>query len=149
MTTNSINLAALGFGGIDTSTLVTSLVNVEQQPINQLAVQQQQLQAASSTISSFSSTLSALKTASVALSDPASFQAMKASSSDASIVSTATGSPAAGQWTVSVSHIATAQRTESNPATAADTALGLSGTLNLYIGPTTGGAKPTPVSISS
>jgi flagellar hook-associated protein 2 len=132
--TNSINLAALGFGGIDTSSLVSSLVSLEQAPINQLTTQQEDVQSASASISSFSQTLSALKSASVTLSDPTTFQAMQATSSDSSVVATATGSPVAGQWSVSVQSVAQEQRTISNGTSSSSTALGLGGTLGISLG---------------
>jgi flagellar hook-associated protein 2 len=131
---NSINLAALGFGGMDTTSLVSSLVSIASQPITNLQTQQQAIQTASTSISAFSNDLSALKSATVALSDPTTFQAMAATSSDSSIVATASGSPAAGQWSVSVGNIATAQRTLSNGASSSTTALGLSGTLGISLG---------------
>jgi len=66
--TNSVNLAALGFGGIDTTSLVSNLVSIEERPMNQLQTQQQNIQSAQSTISSFSSSLSALSSAAQTLS---------------------------------------------------------------------------------
>jgi flagellar hook-associated protein 2 len=141
---NSINLAAVGFGGIDTSTLVTSLVALEQQPITQLQNTQSQIQSASSTISSFSNDLSALSTAVTALSDPSTFQVMSASSSDPSVVATASGKPVAGQWSVSVQQIAQAQRSLSNGTPSASTALGLSGSFEITTG--SGGDKTVNVS---
>jgi flagellar hook-associated protein 2 len=134
MSNSAVNLAALGFGGIDTSTLVSSLVSLQQQPLAQLAQQQANINSASSTISSFSSTLSALKTAATALSDPNTFKAMKASSSDASVVASATGSPVAGQWSVSVSALAQQQRTLSDGTSDSTAALGMSGSLGISLG---------------
>ncbi len=131
---NSINLAALGFGGIDTSSLVSSLVALQQQPIQQLQQQQANIQAASASISSFSSTLSALKSATVELSDPLTFGAMKATSSSSAVVSTASGDPQAGEWSVSVGALAQEQRTMSNGIASTSTALGLSGTLGISLG---------------
>lgn len=143
--TSSINLAALGFGGMDTSSLVTSLVSLESQPMTQLQTQEQNVQSASSTISSFASTLSSLSSSVTALSDPTSFEGMGVTSSDPSIVGTASGSPAPGQWTVSVSSIAQPQRTLGNGTSDSTSALGISGTLNLTIG----SGSPTAVQISS
>ena len=131
---SSINLAALGFGGIDTANLVTSLVALEQTPITQMQTQQTNINAASASISSYASALSSLKTAAVALASPTTFQAMAATSSSASVVSTTTGAPAAGQWSVSVSQIAQEQRTLSNGTASADTGLGLSGNLAISTG---------------
>jgi flagellar hook-associated protein 2 len=132
--TNAINLAALGAGGLDVSGLVNQLVAIQQQPLNQVAAHQQSLQSAQTTLSSFSSTLSALKSAAVGLSDPTGFSSMKATSSDPSIVTSVTGTPVAGQWSVSVSSIAQAQRTLSNGTASSTTALGVSGTLGIALG---------------
>ena len=128
---SSVNLAALGFGGIDTSSLVGSLVSLQQVPLNQASTKQQQIQSASSSISTFSKNLSALKTAAVALSDPLTFKAMKATSSDPSVVASASGTPVAGQWSVSVTQLAQQQRTLSSGTSSASTALGLTGSLGV------------------
>ena len=136
--TNAINLAALGFGGMDTSTLVTNLVGIESQPLNLLGNQQQNIQSAQATISSYSSTLSALKSAATALSDPTGFSSMKATSSDATIATTTGAAAVPGQWTVSVSSIAQEQRTLSNGVASSTSALGLSGNLGLHVGGTSG-----------
>jgi flagellar hook-associated protein 2 len=143
--TNAINLAALGMGGIDTSGLVSSLVSIEQQPMNQLTTEQQNVQSARATISSFSNTLSALKSAATALSDPLTFSSMKATSSDSSVVATASATAPAGQWTVSVSAIAQEQRTLSIGFGSSTTALGLSGNLGISLA---GGASQS-VTIAS
>ncbi|HEY4014490.1 MAG TPA: flagellar filament capping protein FliD [Polyangiaceae bacterium] len=134
MSNGGINLASLGFGGIDTSSIVTQLVSIAQMPYNQAATKQQNIQDASSTISSFSSTLSALATATNALSDPSTFSAMGATSSDSSIATTVSGSASPGQWSVSVSSVAQEQRTLSNGTDSSTTALGLSGNLNITLG---------------
>ncbi|MGA7124211.1 MAG: flagellar filament capping protein FliD [Polyangiaceae bacterium] len=141
---NAINLASLGLGGIDTTSLVSTLVSIEEQPMNQLTTQQQNIQSAQTTISSFSSAMSALSNAAQTLSDPSSFTAMSATSSDSSLVATASGTAPAGQWSVSVSSIAQEQRTLSSGFASNTTALGLSGNLGISIG---GGATQT-VSIS-
>ncbi len=130
---SAVNLAALGFGGIDTSSLVSSLVALQQQPLNQLSNTQYQINSASATISNFSKTLSSLKTAVVALSDPLTFQAMRASSSDPSVVASATGTPVAGQWSLSVSALAQQQRTLSSGVADKSTALGLGGSLGISV----------------
>jgi flagellar hook-associated protein 2 len=134
MTNNGVNVAALGFGGIDTSSLLSSLVAIQQQPYNQLASQQQNIQSAQTTISSFSSTLSALKTAAAALSDPGTFTSMAATSSDSSIAAKTNPGAASGQWTVSVTSIAQEQRTLSNPVSSPTSALGITGSLDIQVG---------------
>jgi flagellar hook-associated protein 2 len=132
--TNAINLAALGAGGFDTTALVNGLAAAQQQPLNQLNTQQQNIQSAQTTLSGFSTTMSALKTAALALSDPAGFSSTKATSSDASVVATAGAKAGAGQWTVSVTSIAQEQRTLSPGTISSTTALGLSGNLGIALG---------------
>jgi flagellar hook-associated protein 2 len=132
--TNAVNLAALGMGGIDTTSLVSSLVSIEEQPMNQLQTEQQNLQSAQTTISSFSSALSALSTAATTLSDPSTFSSMTATSSDPSVVATASGTAPPGQWSVSVSAIAQEQRTLSSGFASSTTPLGLSGNLGISLG---------------
>jgi flagellar hook-associated protein 2 len=130
---NSINLAALGFGGIDTSNLVTSLVSIENQPVAMMQKKQQNAQSASATLSNFSTTLGALSSAATVLADPTTFAAMQATSSDTMVAASATGSPAAGQWSVSVSAIAEAQRTLSNGHASSTDALNLSGSIGITL----------------
>jgi flagellar hook-associated protein 2 len=134
MSNGGINLASLGFGGIDTSSIVSGLVAVAQQPINLLQQQQQTIASARSSISGFSSNLSALSSAAAALSDPLSFNAMSASSSNSSVATTVTGSPAPGQWSVQVNSVAQEQRSMSNGTPSSTDPLGVSGTLGVTLG---------------
>lgn len=136
MTTSptQINLSSLGFGGMDTSTLVSNLVAIESQPLTQAQNTQTQVQSAQSTISSFSTTLSALKSAADALSTSDAFGGMTATSSDNSIVASAGTGASAGQWSVSVSAIAQEQRTLSAGVASSTSALGISGTLAIAMG---------------
>ena len=132
--TNGINVAALGLGGIDTSGLVSSLVSIEQQPYNQAAATQQNINSAQATISSFSSVLSALKNAAVALSDPSTYSPLTATSSDSSITGSVSGTPAPGQWSVSVGSIAQAQRTLTDGNASPTAALNMAGQLKIKVG---------------
>ncbi|MBV9946026.1 MAG: flagellar filament capping protein FliD [Myxococcales bacterium] len=145
MSNGGVNVAALGFGGIDTSNIVSGLVAIAQQPYNQIGQQQQQIQSAKATISSFANTLSSLQSSATALSDPTSFNSTAAKSSDPSITATASGLAAPGQWTVSVSQVAQEQRNLSSGTSSSSTALGLSGTLNISVGSGTA----TPITIAA
>jgi flagellar hook-associated protein 2 len=140
----SIDLAALGFGGFDTTNLVKSLVSLSAQPMNMAQALQQQVQAATATITNFANALSTLKTASLALNDPTTFRGMKATSTDASIAATTSGSPTPGQWTLSVSAIAKAQRTVSSGTASSTSALGVGGALHLTLG--SGGSADIDIS---
>jgi flagellar hook-associated protein 2 len=136
MTTSptQVDLSALGFGGMDTSTLVSNLVAIDSEPLTQAQNTQSQVEAAQSTISSFSTTLSSLKSAADALSTSDAFGSMTATSSDTSIVASTSTGASAGQWTVSVSAIAQEQRTLSAGVASSTTALGTSGALVITMG---------------
>ena len=136
MTTSptQVNLSSLGFGGMDTTTLVSNLVAIESQPLTQAQNTQTEVQSAQSTISSFSSTLAALKSATDALSTSDAFGGMSATSSDNSIVATASTGASAGQWTVSVSAIAQEQRTLSSGVASSTSALNMKGNLAITMG---------------
>ncbi len=82
-----------------------------------------------------------------ALSDPAGFTSMSASSSDPSVVASVTGGAndvTPGQWSVSVSQIAQSQRTISNGAASSGSALGLSGTLRISLGASSASVDVSP-----
>jgi flagellar hook-associated protein 2 len=139
---NGINLASLGFGGIDTSSLVTSLVAIEQKPVAAMAARQRTTQSAAASLSNFASTLGTLANAASTLADATAFTAMKATSSDPAIAASTKGSAAAGQWSVSVSAIAEAQRTLSTGHASSTSALGLHGSVGVSLGDGTTASVP-------
>ena len=119
--------------GIDTNALVEGLMGVARQPSDQLAAKKTQVDGASATVSTFSSKLSALKTAALALTTNVGFASSVASSSDPSVVATATGSVSAGSFAVTVGKLARAQKTRST-ATPETGALGMAGSLDIQVG---------------
>ena len=119
--------------GIDTNALVEGLMGVARQPSDQLAAKKTQVDGASATVSTFSSKLSALKTAALALTTNVGFASSVASSSDPSVVATATGSVSAGSFAVTVGKLARAQKTR-GAATLATGALGMAGSLDIQVG---------------
>lgn len=130
----SFSLGGLA-SGIDTNALVDGLMAVAKQPSNQLAARKTQVDAASTTISTFSSKLAMLKTAALALTTNVGFASTVATSSDPSIVATTTGSTATGSYAVTVEQLARAQKTRTTTsASSSTTALGMSGSLDLQIG---------------
>ena len=137
---------ATSASGLDVEGLITKLVAIRSQSLTALQTRQQQLSQASSTVSTFSSKLSSLATAARALDTSAEFNATVASSSDATYVAaTSSGGIVPGSYTVSVSRLASEQRTRSNTVASSSTALGLSGSVDFTIGTGT----PVSVAVSS
>ena len=131
--------------GIDTNALVDGLMAVAKQPSDQLAARKTQVDAASTTVSTFSSKLAALKTAALALTTNVGFASTVATSSDPSIVATTTGSTATGSYAVTVEQLARAQKTRSTTSASSSTALGMSGSLDLQVGSDPASLKNVPI----
>jgi flagellar hook-associated protein 2 len=142
-----MTLTITGLGsGLDTNSLISSLVSIQQQPITALQTRQRTVDQASTTISGFSTKLAALATAARALDTTAEFNPTAASSSDATSVSATTvGGASRGGYDIQVTRLAREQRTQSNTFASASTALGLSGTLSIAVGAGT----PVSVAVSS
>lgn len=142
----SFSLGGLA-SGIDTNALVDGLMGVARQPSDQLAARKVQVDAASTTISTFSSKLAALKTAALALTTNVGFASTAATSSDASIVATTTGSTATGSYAVTVEQLARAQKARSTTqgTNTGTTALGMTGSLDLQVGSDVANLKNVPI----
>ena len=132
---NTINLSTLGLGsGLNDTSIIASLVSVQQQPLTAMQTLQTNVQSASQTVSSFSSLLSSLQTATNALSDPTQYASYTASSSDPSVVATTTSSATPGSYTVNVTALAKAQITYGTPHSSNTAGLGFTGSLDLTVG---------------
>jgi flagellar hook-associated protein 2 len=129
----TISLGGLA-SGIDTTSLVDSLMGVANQPLNQMTTRKTQLDSASSTISSISSKLSTLKSAALALSTNVGFASFAASASDTAVVPTVTGAASIGSYAVTVESLASAQKTRSTTSSSSTTALGMSGSFDIQMG---------------
>lgn len=140
----TFSLGGIG-SGIDTTALVDGLMSVAKLPLQQLQARKKNIDAASTTISSFSSKLSALKTAALALSTPTGFAAMTASSSDTGVVASVTGSANAASYAVQVTALARPQKSRSDIFAEGTTALGQTGTLTL----TVGSGTPKDITVTS
>jgi flagellar hook-associated protein 2 len=133
----TISLGGLA-SGIDTTSLIDGLMSYARLPSNQLATKKAQVDAASQTVSGFSTKLAALKTAALALSTSSGFASFSATSSDTGVVAVATGAANVGTYDVVVNALAKNQKTRSDSVASATTPLGFAGTLTLQ--PAAGGA---------
>jgi flagellar hook-associated protein 2 len=131
---NTVSLSSLGLGsGLNDASLISSLVTSAQQPLTAMQAQGTAIQTASQTISSFSTQLLNLQSAASLLSDPLQYASYTATSSNSSIVGSASSSATPGTYNVQVTALAQAQVTYSDPQTSSTSALGLSGTLGLTV----------------
>ena len=129
----TISLGGLA-SGIDTDSLVTSLVAAARQPIDQLNARKAQVDSASQTVTTISSKLSAVKTAALALTTLVGFGATAASSSDTAIVASANGGAQVGSYSLSVSALARSQKLKSDTVASSTAALGQTGSLKIQVG---------------
>jgi flagellar hook-associated protein 2 len=130
-----VALTGLSVGsGIDTESLVSSLVGLERQGQNGMQTKLTATNSSISNLSSVSSLLAKLKSASDALDTTAEVGSYKATSSNAAIVASASGLAAPGKYSLKVTQLAKEQRTYSNTIASVGTALGQAGTLKLGVG---------------
>lgn len=168
-TTSSISgsagtLSSLGVGsGLDAEGIVTKLVALERQPITRLQEQVSKIQTKISAYSQVKSLVSGFQDATQKLLDPGFWNSMKATSSDASVLSVSTSTGAvSGNYNVAVTRLASSQSIVSKEAVKSSTSstLNASGKLTIELGtwssttpPTfavtkaADGTTPTPVSV--
>lgn len=129
---------AITFGGLasglDTDTIISSLMKIEQAPLTALNTKKSNVDSASKTFASISTKLVTLRDAALSLSKADSFASYKASSSDTAVVASATGASAPGAYALQVTQLAREQRTYSNPVAANVGPMGQAGTVSLSVG---------------
>lgn len=121
--------------GLDTKSLIASLVDVARQPIYRLEYNQQNLESQSAKLADIKSKLETLKKASEGLDAEDEVLTVKATSANEDyFTATTTEGATPGSYRISVTQLANAERTYSDPfASATQTGLVGSGTLRLTI----------------
>ncbi|NEX62705.1 flagellar filament capping protein FliD [Noviherbaspirillum galbum] len=133
ISTSSISSPGIG-SGLDVASIVSKLMQVEQQPLDDLNTRESAIQAKVSAMGTIKSALSTFQTSLQALSDTSKFMTARVTSADTSILS-ATGSASAtnGSYSLEVTKLAKAQKLVA--AGQADTAAPLStGTITIDFG---------------
>ena len=120
--------------GIDTTALITGLVNADSGTLDALKKKQSSTSSAISTLSDISSSLGSLQSAVAALSTSDGVGSYTGTSSSPAIAISTTGNAQSGAYSMSVTQLAQSQRTYSNSFLWANQALGASGTLSLQVG---------------
>ncbi len=135
-TTAANSLTGVG-SGIDTTSLITGLVNADSGNLNALKTKQSSTQSAISTLSDISTTLGTLQSAVDALTTATGVGSYSGTSSSTAIAISTTGNALPGSYSMSVTQLAREQRTYSATQASPSTALGMTGTLGIQIGSTT------------
>jgi flagellar hook-associated protein 2 len=144
---NQVALSSPGIGSnLDVNSIVQQLMAVESQPLTTLAKKEASYQAKLSAFGSVSGALSAFQSALAGLSTPTKFQALTASSGDATILTgSATSKAVAGIYDINVTTLAQAQTIASTGQGSTSEAIGSgsSTTLTFQFGTIGGGTTPT------
>lgn len=120
--------------GLDTDSIVKKIMELERRPITLLQNSEASFQAKISAIGNLKGALSSFQTAVQALKDSSGFISYKSTSGNTDMLSVATDTGAvAGQYTVNISQLATAQQVRSSAFTSSSQVVG-TGTLNISIG---------------
>lgn len=116
------NVSSLGIGsGINAEALVSSLMQVEQQPLTLVKQKETTVNAKISAFGTIRSLLDTLKTASNTLSTPSKLAAFTATSSTAGVMSaTASSTAVAGNYGITVQQLASAHKVSNTTAIAGD-----------------------------
>ena len=123
--------------GIDTASIVSGLVTLERQPITRIEKQQDSLRSKQDKINGLKSLLETLRDKGKALNSRSSVLASSGSSSDESVMGvTAAGGASLGSFDLTVTQVATAQRSISSFSTTASDATGelTNGTITFSLG---------------
>src|SRR3569832_1747623 len=138
------------FSGLDTNSIISKLMAVEQQPLQDYSVKKSGYQAELSVFGKLKSSLANLNTASDAL-KTLNTQTMKASSSDTSVFSTtASSTTTAGTYSIQVNQLATAQSIYSTTFASDNSEIAdLSGAATQKLKIQVGSASATEITIDS
>ncbi len=129
------SLTSLGVGsGLDAESIVTKLVALERQPINQLQTQAGTIQSKISAFGKIQSAVSSMRDAAAKLTSPDLWSSTIATSSDSSVAFTTSAGATPGNYNVSVGTLAASQSVLSNTILSASTATLGSGTLTFEVG---------------
>ncbi|MBI3143688.1 MAG: flagellar filament capping protein FliD [Pseudogulbenkiania sp.] len=129
----ALSVSGLG-SGLQVDDLVSKLMSVESQPLQQLAVKEATYLGKVSALGQVKSAVSSFQTATKALQDSSRFVAIKASSANNDVATISAGSTAAvANYSLHVDDLAQSQKLASAAVSSSKSAIG-SGTLRIYFG---------------
>ena len=121
-------------GGFDASGVITQLVALANRPVDAIGTKKALVDSAVSTMNTFASRLSSLKATANTLVDSSGYASFAATSSDASVVASATGAAQGGSYDIQVTKLATSQKLRGTTQASSGAALGMSGSLSVVVG---------------
>jgi len=129
------SITASGLGStLDVAGIVTQLMAIEQQPVKKLDLKEADYQAKLSAYGTLKSGMAALQDATRSMTSTASFQTLKATPSDATVLSSSAASTAvAGTYTIDINQLAQGQKLAATGQSSSTTVIG-SGTLTFDFG---------------
>jgi len=135
VSTGTITFGGLS-SGLDTNSIISSLVGVASQPVTQLQNEESDLKSKSTKITNVKTQLTALQTAAQALDTKQEALANSVTTSDSTVLSaTASGGSAMGSYAITVSSLAQPERTYSNTfSDETTTGAAGAGTLSIQVG---------------
>lgn len=135
--------SAVGTSSLDVNSIVSQLMTVERQPIAKLNTKEASYQAKLSAFGSVKGSVAGFQTALQALNSPSKFNTLKATSSDATVVSaSATSIAAAGTYSLDVTSLSQSQTlvAAGQTSSAATIGTGTSTTITFDFGTISGGS---------
>ena len=138
------SITASGLGStLDVNGIVSQLMTIEQQPLKKLDLKEADYQAKLSAYGTLKSGMATLQDATRSLANTASFQTVKATPSDASLLSASAASTAvAGTYSIDINQLAQSQKLAAAGQANASTGIG-SGTLTFDFGTITDTLPPS------
>ncbi len=124
-------------GGFDASGVITQLVSLAKKPVDDIGARKALVDSAVSTMNTFSSRLSTLRATANALADSSGYASFATTSSDTSVVASATGAAQGGSYDIQVTKLASSQKLRGTTQASSSTALGMSGSLSIVVGSAT------------
>jgi flagellar hook-associated protein 2 len=128
--------------GLDTTSIISQLMQLEAQPQNALKTKVKTEQSTIAAYQSVNTKMKALQTAAHDLTQTSNWQLAAATSSSDAVSATATSGAPAGQYTFDVTHLASAQI---STATVPDTGAATGGSISIALG----GGTPTDIAVTT
>lgn len=129
--TSGISFAGLG-SGIDSESIISRIVSLEQAGVQRLQIQQTQLRTKQAAYDQYKSLLNTLRSAASDLNQRQSFDLIKGSSSDATVATLSVGTATSpGTYSLEVTQLAQAHKLGSASQTSATAALNMTGTFTV------------------
>lgn len=125
--------SAIGGSSIDVNSIVSSLMELERQPLAKIAKEESKIQAKISAFGTIKSALASLQSAAQTLANATTFTGNKASLSGEQVSAVADATAVAGDYSIEVQKLARAQSLASEPLANASTVVG-GGTLTFQTG---------------